>query len=90
MDKVEFLLLDNENEWQEGQKMPVATYNAGLVPFEDSFVVIGGRSEQEVWNEGMWKYNVAQDDWETLDQTLSQLREGFVVMGIPDEIGNCV
>ena len=90
IDEVETLLLDTEDEWQEGPELPTPLLRSGLVPYLDTFVLMGGRTSSSTWTDGMWKYNANLNTWDALDQKLFQMREGFVAMGIPDTVGTCV
>ncbi len=53
-------------------------YGAGSIPFEDSFLVVGGSDDGGVdFTDNIYKYNPAEEDWELREEKLSSPKYHF-------------
>ena len=70
------------NTWTDGASLPVPVANAAVVPFDDTFLVIGGYMGKSVYSDKVYRYNNSQEEtWtEMTDLKLSEAKESVVAM----------
>lgn len=68
-DKVQIFNLDTE-QWREGPTFPVGIWRTDIVPYEDSFLVVGGDGA----GNKIWKLNLDNQSW---DELTARLRQGY-------------
>ncbi len=76
--------------WKSKQSMPSDIAFGASVPFEDSFLIVGGYSyatAQEL--DTIYYYNPNTNEWELLSQHLKEMRRKFTAFMVPDTFGNC-
>ncbi len=84
-------ILDNKASiWQTGPDLPFGIDVAELI--EDSLggvVLIGGRSETDLYVDSLFRLDNAGAHWEKLPQKLSSGRQWHAAFLIPDHLTNC-
>ena len=72
------------NTWTDGVNLPLPLYGAAAIPFEDTFLVIGGRSNSTFFNDKVYRYNRQDSTWmEMPELRLSEGKYGIVAMWVP-------
>ena len=72
-DVVEIYSVD-DNSWRTGHPLPRNIYGAFTVPYQDSFLMVGGGSDTPSigFLDTIYKYEADTDSWVLLDQKLSR------------------
>ena len=84
---VEFLNLDTQT-WEPKQSLPYDIYYGSLVPFQDSFLIVGGYSNEMGYLDTVFYYNPALDQWDVI-KTMDYERTLFAAYMVPDSFANC-
>ena len=62
--------------------MPVRLWNAAVVPFEETFLIIGGSGSSKVY-----KYTTAEGDWQEMpSMKLSEPKSSVTAMIVPSSL----
>ena len=70
--------------WTEGVDLPVPLYGAATVPFEDTFLVIGGKIDSNEWSDKVYKFNRPDSTWTEMPEfRLSEPKRDVVAMWLP-------
>lgn len=67
--------IDND-QWREGPPLPRAVRHGTAVPFGKTFLVIKGK---------IWKYNIENNAWDEMEETLATPRDYFNAFWVPDD-----
>ena len=71
------------NTWSNGVDLPVKLYLAAVVPFEDTFLVIGGKSGSSVFSDKVYRYNRPDGTWTEMPELrLSEPKYNVVAMWV--------
>ena len=84
----EFLNLDTLI-WEPRPSLPVDIYWGASVPFQDSFLIVGGLSETEGTLDTIYYYNPITDQWDLL-RTMNCKRDQMAAFLVPDSYSNCL
>jgi hypothetical protein len=91
LSSVELLRLNEDNsakgEWVQGPKLPKAVFEATMIEFNNSLVMIGGTGNVD--GHHMYQLTSLDDDWKEMKQTLKKLISNHVAFLVPDELVNC-
>ncbi len=69
---------------------PEGVLGAGHLPFEDSFLVIGGATDDGVsYSDNIYKYNPAEEAWELREETLRSEKDHFGYIFVNREAIDC-
>ena len=70
------------NTWTDGVSLPVPVANAAVVPFDDTFLVIGGYMGRSVYSDKVYRYDNRQEaTWtEMTELKLSEPKESVVAL----------
>ena len=85
---VEFLNLDTLI-WEPKQSLPVDIAWGASVPYKDSFLIVGGKSDLYSYLDTISYYNPTLDEWELVGQ-MDYEREYVAAFMVPDSYANCV
>ena len=88
-DSAEFLNLDTLI-WEPKQSLPFDISYAASVPFKDSFLIVGGKS-QDLGSDlrTVYYYNASVDDWQVMEETMRYERFALAAFLVPDYYANC-
>ena len=77
-------------EWREGPDLPASDrWDAGMsVPFGNTFLIVGGEADGDI-SDRIIKYDVDNDDWIELPQTLTTARADGAAFLVPDNYVTC-
>ena len=71
------------NAWTEGANLPVPLANAAVVPFEDTFLVIGGYMGKGTFSDKVYHYNRQDAKWTEMPELkLSEPKESVTAMWV--------
>ena len=84
---VEFLNLDTLI-WEPKQRLPKEISTAASVPYQDSFLIVGGDTFGSRYDT-IYYYNPGTDQWDLLNQTMIYERSIFAAFMVPDSYANC-
>ena len=85
---VDFLDLDTLI-WEPRPRMPINIYIGVSVPYQDSFLIVGGySSDGPNYLDTIYYYNPMTDEFELLGQMMDE-RETFAAFLVPDYYANC-
>lgn len=74
------------NQWRDGPSLPHGTQAPTSLPYGDSFLVIGGRTETNVYLDTIYQFKI--DGWQLWDQRLQQGRFDTVALYVdPAKLG---
>ena len=74
--------------WEPKANLPREIKEGTSVPYQDSFLIVGGWSVNRALN-SIYYYNPSLDEWELLDQRMDFIRENFAAFTVPDSFANC-
>ncbi len=88
---VEFLDLDTLT-WAPKQSLPHDLRLAESVPFQDSFLIVGGDMDYNTGDslDTIYYYNPAEDSWDLMDQKLSVPGGPSAAFMVPDSFAGCL
>ena len=75
-----------------GKDLPVALSRAAVVPFEETFLIIGGNGLDElgwkqVYRSKVYKYTTAEGDWQEMpSMKLSEAKGRVTAMIVPSSL----
>ena len=64
-------------------------YSAAVVPFEETFLIIGGHIDfvKDVYSDKVYKYTTAEGDWQEMpSMKLSEAKYGVTAMMVPSSL----
>jgi hypothetical protein len=70
----------SNNTWRTGNPFPHPITSAGLVQYEDTFIIIGGVGSGYL--DTVYEYNIETDSFDPLPVTLKKARYGHIAMAI--------
>ena len=71
--------------WTPKASLPVDFFYSSSVPYQDSFLIVGGRSYSFGDDlDTIFKYNADLDQWDQFQQTLRYARYDFAAFLVPD------
>ncbi len=72
-------------EWREGPSLPQPVYGMSYVQYEDSFLLVGGRTAHQEFLDTVYQYSQTPETWILRPEKISSPRElfGAVVAGPP-------
>ena len=73
------------DSWSKGTPLPLALYGAAVVPFETTFLVVGGYTG-EGFSDKVFLYETTGEWSEQLHMTLSQPKWGVAAMLVPSSL----
>lgn len=77
------------NIWWRGPDLPVALSHGQTVRVGDTFVVIGGKMENQIYSKFIYKYDQVEGKWVKLANELRDPKAGFIAVNVPEGIANC-
>ncbi len=84
---VEFLNLDTLI-WEPKQSLPYDIGFGASVPFQNSFLIVGGDAQFRGYLDTVFYYNPDLDEWELI-KTMDYTRRVFAGFMVPDLYANC-
>ena len=74
-----------ENSWETADDLPFGRLSgAAVVPFEDTFIMIGGDGSKKYSNK-LWKYK-KNGEWEEMPNKLSEGKGYVTAIAVPSDI----
>ncbi len=64
-------------------------YGAGCLPFEESFILIGGRLFSSAFTNKIYKYDGIAEEWELLDVEILNEKYHFGHVYVDKSVVNC-
>ena len=85
---VEFLNLETL-VWEPRQNLPIDVYGGASVPYQDSFLVVGGyQYNSDEFLDTIYYYNPNVDQWDLI-ANMEYSREFSTAFLVPDSYANC-
>ena len=84
---VDFLNLDTLI-WEPKLSLPIDIYYGASVPFKDSFLIVGGYSQDLSYLDSVYYYNPNVDQWELM-KTMDYGKVFSASFMVPDSFANC-
>ena len=75
-------------DWSQGEDLPVGIFQGASVQFKDSFLLVGGESE-DAWINTIYYFNPQDQKWEKRNETMKQGRRDFAAFLVPNSLANC-
>ncbi len=81
----------NTLTWEPKAGMPKEIYLGASVPYQDSFLIVGGYNKfsQDDYLSSIYYYDPINDEWDRLMERLTYKRREFAAFLIPDSYANC-
>ena len=77
--------------WSTGDNLPVEIRDGASVPFEDSFLIVGGYSSNGGgYLDTIHYFNPLLQKWETRDETMKDGRYLLAAFMVPNSYSNCL
>ena len=75
--------------WEPKQSLPIPIYIGASVPYQDSFLIVGGHIAGEGSDlDTIYYYNPSTDNWDLIG-TMTVGRREFAAFLVPDSFANC-
>ena len=72
--------------WREGPPLPNVRFWGTTVPIDNTFLVVGGANQSQRPQTVIWKYNVGDNDWDIVGDSLSTGRTHFSAFWVPSDL----
>ena len=78
-------------EWEPRALLPKEIYQGASVPYQDSFLIVGGYNQEieDDYLDSIYYYNPITDNWDEFDEKLTYKRRYFTAFLVPDSFANC-
>ena len=78
--------------WEPRANLPYQISNGGSVPYQNSFLIVGGYSTllPDPFLNTIYYYNPDDDQWEQLPYTLEDRKDYPTAFMVPDDFANCL
>ena len=73
--------------WRRGQDFPLEIAYGESVPFGDTFLVVGGLTDNS--QDTIYKYNIETEGWDLMPQRLKNARREFAAFLAPNDYITC-
>ena len=74
------------DSWSKGTPLPVALYGAAVVPYETTFLVVGGRTGKGGYSDKVFLYETSGEWKEMTHMKLSEAKLGVAAMLVPSSL----
>ena len=71
------------DSWREGPPLPDVRFWGTAVPMGNTFIIVGGSNQSQAPQAPIWSYNVEDNAWDVMNETLSAPRNHFGAFWIP-------
>ena len=90
LDSVELLYMNDISKgWQSGPKLPYTVFDAMLVQYKESVILVGGSGRGDVDGKHMYQLSSPDGTWIEMKQTLPREIRSPIAFLIPDEFIDC-
>ena len=76
--------------WSVGDHLPFKLEDGESVPFEDSFLIVGGEEMPYNYVDSILFFNPIFQEWEQRNETMKRIRTEFATFMVPNSYANCL
>lgn len=85
----EFLNINTMQTWEPRASLPYIISHGASVPYQDSFLVVGGYNAEDLDLDTIYYCDPERDAWELFNQRLEDIRSNLVAILVPDDYVMC-